>query len=96
MNKTMKIKPALTAEGWARSELLIDPEDDPKHRHQYAALALHGQPFGFTREDVENVRDTVSAIWSSVPSDAAAPWGRAMESLADRIEALLPPEDDQR
>jgi hypothetical protein len=49
-------------------------------RDALAALALHGQPFGFTREDVDLLR------WVAEHTDHAT--GR----LADRIEALLPPE----
>ena len=51
----------------------------PERRHALAALALHGQPFGFTREDVD-------LLW-------AANNGRALDSLIARIAALLPPED---
>lgn len=31
-------------------------------RHALAALALHGQPFGFTREDVRNLQE--SQLWA--------------------------------
>lgn len=58
----------------------------PKAFHVLAALCLHGQPFGFTREDVEMLRKEANR-WSH--GDA----GAAVETLADRIEALLPPED---
>lgn len=62
--------------------------DDPTDvtPHAIAALALHEQPFGFTRADVEMLDD---------------PWGcgngiswsiREWHSLRDRIAALLPPE----
>ncbi len=56
-------------------------------RHAVAALALHGQPFGFTREDVHHLRVLEhTGIWPiSVNSG----------SLADRIEALLPPKVDE-
>jgi hypothetical protein len=65
--------------------------DNP--HHWIAALALYGQPFGFTREDVAII---YNAAWfvdlSSVP-------GRSqmledLRSLADRIESLLPPPSD--
>ena len=86
------MKPALTREEWRGSVLCIHPDDDPKHRHQYAALALHNQPFGFTREDVKNLRfiyDMAYVPHSGV-SDAEL---AALDSLIDRISALLPPED---
>lgn len=99
------MKPALTAEEWENAKgegvqfgnasvilwrtggtLSVEPvnEDagmhlEPSQRHGLAALALSGQPFGFTREDVEEIR-------------AAGPIGGILYSIADRIEALLPPE----
>lgn len=48
-------------------------------RHALAALALHGQPFGFTRKDVALLR--------------AANHANVLNSLIARIEALLPPEN---
>ena len=54
-------------------------------RHALAALALHGQPFGFTREDVELLREHIGRDCHAVHSQAAM-------HLADRIAALLPPE----
>lgn len=53
----------------------------PERRHTLAALALYGQPFGFTREDVEMLR-----------SAAEIPGRDDLHDLAARIEALLPPE----
>lgn len=50
-----------------------------------AALALAGQPFGFTREDVAMLRRLPLA-------DYTDEWRYAFESLIDRIESLLPPE----
>lgn len=59
-----------------------------RFRHMLAALALHGQPFGFTREDLATIRkgfDLSDDQWRSETEAAAA-------SLYARIEALLPPE----
>jgi len=54
--------------------------------HQAAALALHGQPFGFTREDVWHLRALLAV-------DALDDTARTRTlSLANRIAALLPPE----
>ena len=91
---------ALTAEEWARWFSLDDEPDQvdtwSQHdvlvqayncaevggEHGVAATLLYGQPFGFTRKDVRFLRTMVS-IYRSAPQ---------LESLADRIEALLPPE----
>lgn len=62
----------------------VDNEDGS--RHALAALCLHGQPFGFTREDVELLRAVADAIQYDPTED------RVLRSLAKRIEALLPPE----
>ena len=51
-------------------------------RRKTAALCLHDQPFGFTRQDVEALRTMMNI------SDGTAPF----HDIADRIEALLPPE----
>jgi len=54
----------------------------PHEPHKLAALCLHNQPFGFTREDVKLLR----AFANLCTSD--------FRNLADRIEALLPPEEE--
>lgn len=74
------------------SEKYKDDPDEPMakwplvdyDRHALAALALHGQTFGFTREDVEALR--------SLSADLH-PNNEPFYSLADRIAALLPPEE---
>lgn len=61
----------------------IDPPAifQPLQRHALAALALHGQPLGFTHEDVTMLREV-----------ACCPIHVTLcGSLAARIEALLPP-----
>lgn len=55
-------------------------------RHALAALCLHGQAFGFTHEDVEDLRWFGSAFM--VPGTGAS---RRALNLAARIAALLPP-----
>ncbi len=72
---------------------------NPWNADSLAAMALHEQPFGFTREDAERHR-----AYAQVKGDAAkqqrfknhhleeqAGWHK---SMADRIEALLPPEEN--
>jgi len=100
------IKPALTAEEWEQIPQDTRAEGDrfwenawgeQCERHETAARALYGQPFGFTREDVEKLRgvawvhDQVAAIapGSGVEDCGLRDWAI---SLADRIEALLPPD----
>lgn len=71
-------------------------------RHGLAALCLHGQPFGFTREDVQDVQAAIREVRMNIgaklynPEDV--PTIRALEdrllALADRIAALLPPHID--
>lgn len=69
--------------------------------HAIAALALYGQPFGFTRETViamtsaayflENSEGSLATKW---PADAN-PWHALAADLrreAEKIAALLPPE----
>lgn len=57
----------------------------PPARPVLAALALDGQPFGFTRDDVATVRR--AAEHGATTADA-----EALRDLAARLEALLPPE----
>lgn len=99
------VAPALTARQWKRrkkgtrtspSAVWIDSDGDvcvdgswpavpPHQRHALAAFCLYGQPFGFTREDVRAVRLAVAS--------GRVPFMEQLESLAARIEALLPPEE---
>lgn len=71
---------------------------DNQTRHALAALCLHGQPFGFRELDVHCLRfhakmlraATVSPSIQRNEEHKQADW---MDSLADRIESLLPPEE---
>lgn len=74
--------------------MAVVPVDLPEEKHALAALCLHDQPFGFTRAMVEAIRACVGA--------ADTPWDRGgappgvvtlARQTADRIEALLPPEE---
>lgn len=68
-------------------------------KHALAALALHQQPFGFTREDVEDLEDAIQGILSTclnkcvVSTCSCGGLVDRIGSLAARIAALLPPED---
>lgn len=57
--------------------------------HALAALALHGQPFGFTHEDVYLLED--EARWYAERQLPDVKQAAALRSLAARIAALLPP-----
>jgi hypothetical protein len=59
----------------------------PPARSALAAFALHEQPFGFTRDDAAVVRRAAETAGTRT----AAPDPELLRSLADRIEALLPP-----
>ena len=97
----MTIKPALTAEEWASvGGWRLDPDSwvsvdyvgwcEVENRHAMAAVCLHGQPFGFTREDVEVLKAAAQSVYSSMLSEDASEESAKLLSLADRIEALLP------
>jgi hypothetical protein len=51
-------------------------------RHALAALALHGQPWGFTAADVNMLHD----------ASTGSPWHAELLALAAKLAALLPPE----
>lgn len=58
-------------------------------RRAIAALCLHGQPFGFTQEDVKGLRNIAEAI-----AEDFEPPDPFLLSIANRIVALLPPRED--
>jgi hypothetical protein len=60
--------------------------------HAVAALCLFEQPFGFTRGDVELVRDCIGMEWDRGERGEMDALEKRLESLAARIAALLPPE----
>ena len=93
------MKPAMTKEEWAQYVGCGLRYGDPEWRkryesdmHRLMALSSHGQPFGFTREDVAHLRQAAYDLegeWGDLREDEV----RALETLTDRIEALLPPEE---
>ena len=100
------VKPALTPEEWARGEnddehqIEIREEGPyiigagglgPENCHALAALCLHEQLFGFTRDDLAALQ---RVLQSGLCWEIDANWGCGhLRSLTDRISALLPPED---
>lgn len=108
-----EVKPALTAEEWAtlrkQGRVVVGCDNVsatittaiPGHSplaHSIAAVALHGQPFGFTREDVAIVRECVEHLGCNCGENSCHDHldtkaaDDLLRSLAARIEALLPPE----
>lgn len=57
----------------------------PSQRHGLAALCLYGQPFGFTRDDLDTLRGLEELTFCEG-------YGPETRSLIARIAALLPPE----
>jgi hypothetical protein len=68
--------------------VLCDDYDAPR-QHALAAIALHGQPFGFTWEDATFLRILALAGPGESLSSACC---EHLDALAARIAALLPPE----
>lgn len=114
MSLTPNIQPALTPEEWASvhvrdgaAEIVLQFEDGyremyPPTYHRIAALALYGQPFGLTHEDVTDEREayTDAVRLARQAQDAGdevtrlryVERARRHRHRADRIAALLPPE----
>ena len=59
---------------------------------QFAAICLHNQPFGFTREDVEHIKISAASHAGSCLS-GSTDVARYLYDIAARISALLPPEE---
>lgn len=96
------IEPALTPEEWAdiQEYPTVDQVAEaapslvsaryiriPMTRHALAALALHAQPFGFTPQDVAALRFAAQEMLA----ECSYAHADILTSLADRIQALLPP-----
>lgn len=62
----------------------------PSDQHKLAALCLHNQEFGFTREHATAIRWCVKGYRANPTFQREAD---ILDGLADLIEALLPPED---
>ena len=62
-------------------------------RHGLAALCLHNQPFGFTREDVTMLGVAVMLAKAEGAGLASDTLASCLADIAARVEALLPQED---
>lgn len=62
-----------------------------EERQKLAALALHGQPFGFAWEDIDLLRSQAETerLEGVAPHNEIR--AEALDALAARIAALLPP-----
>jgi hypothetical protein len=102
-----KLKPALTPEEWMEyaplDRTLAHHAPAVAHHNAYgaAALALHGQPYGFTWDDYYELLDNAYQVEQDCgcPYELLLPEQKrqvdALRSLAARIAALLPPRDGQ-
>lgn len=102
-----EIKPALTPEEWADiPDMYSICVEWDGYEHMIAAVALHNQPFGFTREDVDRMKWLESGE-ETCPKCGGSSWKlparpictgcgwrphESSEDLVDRIGALLSPE----
>lgn len=87
--------------------LLVEDGSSPtsiglvSQRHALAALCLYGQPFGFTREDLQLLREEVEpaacdrAVYPEEHERVSKEFAH-LRNLADRIAALLPPEEGRK
>lgn len=97
------VPPALAARAWAERRhgaaagyaaadghgvLRAEGAFHGDERRGLAALALHGEPLGFTWHDVDFIRATVLADDLHSPDD----WF-VLQRLGERIAALLPPRE---
>lgn len=62
---------------------------DRSWTHAIAALALHEQPFGFTREDLDELALAYAALLNDGQDEVAT----SVHNIRARIAALLPPEE---
>lgn len=99
-----QIGPALTPEDW-QSYAPLDrtlahhaPARMHDNAHGAAALALHGQPYGFTWNDYEVILDTSNELEHDYDGPFMSTEQQhqvdTLRSAAARIAALLPPRDD--
>ena len=103
------VSPALSGPEWAgvlknREQLMSIREqllDTPFSAHAVAALLLHDEPFGFTRQDVEDEQEVASYCASmatqlegsgqAATADTFRLLGERHRIRAAKIAALLPP-----
>lgn len=104
-DRTSEVGPALAPEEW-QSYAPLDralaqhaPAVVHENPHGAAALALHGQPYGFTWDDYYELLDNAHEIEHDHGGDFMFPERRrqvdALRSIAARIAALLPPRESQ-
>lgn len=100
------VGPALSEQEWAafpNSHGVAESHDgdEPLYfptKHGIAAMNLHGQPFGFTHEDVATLRTAWGMCGAAIVGDMSVVVDSEanmmlLRTLADRISALLPPQE---
>ena len=94
-----KIEPAVTPEEWKEFRA-GELHTTRLGFHATAALSLHGKPFGFTWEDVDQLRESAAYIGRVVDVESffyesddvnSETLCASLLSLATRIASLLPP-----
>lgn len=79
-----------------RLDGFYETAEPEKARHALAALALYGQPYGFTRDDAVACFHAAALIAYPEERELTPGLARLSDRLVDlarRIEALLPPEE---
>jgi hypothetical protein len=100
------VKPALPKEQLEKLRKMVAEKMVQTTLQQVAASCLFGQTFGFSREDVELLREAAEAIHFGTQEEVGLLTRKDakemrvdrdnLSSLADRIEALLPPAGSTR
>jgi hypothetical protein len=100
-----EVAPALTPEEWLnyapldRTLAQHAPAVALENTHAAAALALHGQRYGFTWDDYWALLDRAHDLERDYDGDFMTPEDKqqvdALRSIAARIAALLPPRDSE-
>jgi len=101
-----EVEPALTRQEWLeyapldRTLAHYAPAVASDNAHGAAALALHGQRYGFTWDDYYELLDNAHEVEEGYgPPEFLVPERKRqvdmLRSIATRIAALLPPRDGQ-
>lgn len=78
---------------WACDEACLRDAGPRDERHALAALCLHGQPFGFTWDDVDRLLVAADRDEETVSYMGGGSYRSKFRSIAERIAALLPPRE---
>jgi len=86
-------EPPYTLAEWneGRRSAMVGWAGDMSDYHRAAALALYGQPFGFSEEHRAGVALAIEVLTNGTVKGADAYGVRVLQEVYNRIEALLPP-----